>query len=324
MDSISNHKKIIIYGSALVLLFIFVIYFLQGLQPADKISHLKIFEIKKGESLLAIAGRLSDEGLIRSRTILELYALFTNSADKLLPGLYTVSSGSSTPEIVGIFSQANRNVKMIIPDGASVYDIDKLLSAADILPAGRLIEYSLNHSVEGELFPDTYEFSKYSTVDDVVDKFLANFRLKAEPLLNKSLLSFRKNLILASLIQKEVPNYSEGRLVAGILMKRLAANMPLQVDATICYLKKQVYNESNCYPLKPADFKLDSPYNTYLYTGLPPAPIGSPGLSAIRAAVNPLSSPYWFYLSDPKTGKTIFSETLDEHSANRTVYLRQN
>ena len=109
--------------------------------------------------------------------------------------------------------------------------------------------------------------------------------------------------------------------------------MPLDVDATVCYAKLLENQASRpaasqvaqaCYPLTALDFKIDSPYNTYLYRGLPPGPIGNPGVSAIMAAIHPVVSPYWYYLSDPKTGKTIFAKTLDEQTQNRVKYLGSN
>jgi UPF0755 protein len=134
--------------------------------------------------------------------------------------------------------------------------------------------------------------------------------------------NFSRNLILASLLEREVSDFKDRQIVAGILLKRLGVGMPLQVDATICYIKKSEGQE-DCYPLQPADFKKDSPYNTYVNRGLPAGPIGNPGRAAIEAAMSPQKSAYWYYLSDPETGKTIFSETLDTHAANRVKYLNR-
>jgi UPF0755 protein len=109
------------------------------------------------------------------------------------------------------------------------------------------------------------------------------------------------------------------------MKKRMNVGMKLQMDATLCYMKEVVAQAPlPCYPLTSLDFKYDSPYNTYLYKGLPPGPIGNPGTSSIRAALNPRPSPYWFYLSDPLTKRTVFSETLDEHEDNRVKYLKVN
>jgi UPF0755 protein len=95
----------------------------------------------------------------------------------------------------------------------------------------------------------------------------------------------------------------------------------LQVDATICYIKAQ--QGQGCLPIMKSDKTIDSPYNTYLYRGLPTGPIGSPGSSALSAAANPATSSYWYYISDPKTDETIFARTLDEHNQNIVKYLSE-
>ncbi|MEK6879450.1 MAG: endolytic transglycosylase MltG, partial [Nanoarchaeota archaeon] len=107
---------------------------------------------------------------------------------------------------------------------------------------------------------------------------------------------------------------SDREIVSGVLWKRLKAKVPLQVDATLVYItgRKEV-SES--------DKKINSPYNTYYYRGLPKGPISNPGLSAIKAAIFPEASHYWYYLS-AKDGKTIFSKTLEEHNRNKAIYLR--
>ena len=125
------------------------------------------------------------------------------------------------------------------------------------------------------------------------------------------------------MIQKEVASSTDEAIVTGILEKRLAAGMPLDIDATICYIKQQQNPTSTkgCYPLAANDYKIDSPYNTYLHKGLPPTPIGNPGADALQAALHPQSSTYWYYLSDPKTGKTIYAATLAQQQANQRKYL---
>ncbi len=177
---------------------------------------------------------------------------------------------------------------------------------------------------EGYLFPDTYRFYVGSDPQLVVQTLLDTFERKAAPILAKQPGAIEKNVIIASLLEKEVTSTEDRRIVAGILKKRLEAGMPLQVDATVCYAKKLISDAipgAPCYPLEPLDFKIDSPYNTYLYKGLPPGPIGNPGLDALTATVQAQASPYWFYLTDPATKRTIFSTTLAEHNVARKRYL---
>jgi len=124
------------------------------------------------------------------------------------------------------------------------------------------------------------------------------------------------------LIEKEVPDSEDRKIVAGILLKRLEIGMALQVDATLSYIKcggRFFFCESPGVERK--DLILASGYNTYRYPGLPPAPISNPGQDALSAVLNAQTSPYLYYLSNPKTKKTIFSRTLEEHNENRAKYL---
>ncbi len=301
-------------------------YFALALRPAFPDSGLLEFKVAPGDGFSEIAERLEKKEVVRSAFAFKVFSVVSGAAPRLKPGNYLLSPASSTVEIISeLTAGAHREVEVRIPDGASVYLIDKILSDAGVLPAGEFWGYvfSLPEKAEGKLFPDTYRFFLESSPEEVFRKMNENFREKALPVLENGPEKMEENLILASLLEKEVPDGDERRVVAGILRKRLTAGIPLQVDATVCYVKQRL-NQSYvpCYPLTDSDLKIDSAYNTYLAKGLPPGPIGSPGLEAIRAAMEPVESPYWFYLSDPATGKTIFAKTLEEHAANRARYLR--
>lgn len=205
-------------------------------------------------------------------------------------------------------------VVVTIPEGATVYDIDKLLREEGILTGE-----SLSESLEGYLFPDTYEFFVPSNLETVRAKFEENFNRKVRAALPHGLgeEDLKEILIKASLVEKEVPDSAERKVVAGIMVKRLENNIPLQMDASICYFKR----ESSCLPITQSDKASDSPWNTYRYRGLPPHPIGNPGADAIAAVMSPVETPYWFYLSNPENKKTVFSRTLDEHNDNIVKYL---
>jgi len=204
-----------------------------------------------------------------------------------------------------------------IPEGWSVDQINEHLKEE-----GVLVDGELPGDLEGYLFPDTYEFFLDSSVDVVRDRFLSHLGLQLSLLgLDLESNKTREALTMASLIQAEIGNEDEMRVASGVLWKRLETGVPLQVDATLCYIKAQAGQK--CLPILKSDKETDSPYNTYLYQDLPPAPIGNPGLEAIKAALNPARSPYWYYLSDPETGKTIFAVTLDEHNLNVIKYLSE-
>jgi len=325
-----DRKKIFLCACAISLLA--TAFFVYELRPVttplpDPLSPL-IFDVPSGTGFLEVAGQLEEKGIIRSSSAFGVYGFIVGAVSDIQPGRYVFDGAFSASDVLGVLvAGPEREVRVAIPEGATVREIDELLSAEGIIRQGVLLHAQGNGvSLEGRLFPDTYDFFRGSSVKEVTDKLLDTFQRKAAPLLTSDPSHAKDNLVLASILEKEVPDYEERRIVAGILKKRLAARMPLQVDATICYLKKeqaarQGKEHGKCYPLVPLDFKIDSPYNTYLQKGLPPGPIGSPGVFAVKAAVDSVSSPYWFYLSDPKTGKTIFSKMFEEHSSKRAEFL---
>ncbi len=281
------------------------------------------FEVARGDGFQEIVDRLRDVGLIRSPFALKVYALLFGTAQALKPGIYEFTPSMSGPRILNaLVAGALREATVVIPEGSSIYDIDRIMSSSRVLREGELVAYALPHRLEGYLFPDTYKLFEGSSVEEVVQRLSDNFERKARPILERDPSHTSQNLILASLVEREVPGYEDQRIVAGILKKRLAIDMLLQVDATICYIKKvRAGKPAECYPLTPLDFEIDSAYNTYSRVGLPPQAIGSPGVQAIMAVLAPHASPYWYYLSDPKTGRTVWSETLDGQESNRVKYL---
>jgi UPF0755 protein len=319
-----------------------IAFFLFLLTPATSESNYVPIEIAAGSSFQDIAKILSEKDIIRSKHVFTVYSVLSGSAHQLKPGNYLLNSASSTPAIINAFLQGPIiDKKITIPEGATLKDIDVMLANAGILPAGSFINFSIKaiaskyeflkdaRSLEGFLFPDTYRFFKNSTTQTVVIKMLDNFEKKALPIISNfqfpisnEISNIHQLLIIASLLEKEASDFNERQLIAGILYKRLQIGMGLQVDAAITYAKcggafltcddPKVYRK---------DLEFQSPYNTYLYNGLPPTPIGNPGLEAIKAALNPIESEYLYYLSDPKTKKTIFSKTLEGHNENRAKYL---
>ena len=300
-------------------------YFVHGLGAvSDYSAEPKTFEVREGDGFRGIVDSLESEGLIRSSVAFKILSVITGSASKFKPGFYQLSSRMTSYQILHeLVVGSHREVTVKIPEGASVYEVDQILSDNKVLKKGDLISSVAKQKIEGRLFPDTYKFFTDSGVEEVTHKFLTNFELRTKDLSKQGIRD--EDIILASLLEKEVPDFDDRMLVAGILKKRLAVGIPLQIDATICYIKVAIdpNHDVNCYPLSPLDFKIPSDYNTYLHRGLPPSPIGNPGSSAMRAALNPKSSAHLFYLSDPKTKKTIFAKTLEEQIKNKIRYLQK-
>ncbi len=337
--------KIFLYPIILAILVFCVSlsYFLFALGPVARGSSIKNFEVESGQSLEKISTDLEAAGLIRSENVFKIFAILSGQAHLLKPGSFVLDSASGTPAILGrLVKGAREEITVAIIEGMTLRDIEEKLSAANILPLKAISQFNfdalkkdyeflgLTKGLEGYLFPDTYNFFKNSGTELVVRKFLDNFNKKAWPVLKACLgsggkcqgLTKDQLITLASLLEKEVPGVEDKKIVAGILLERLALGIPLQVDATISYAKcfgTFVFCDNPA--IKREDLKWQSLYNTYLYPGLPPGPISNPGLASITAAIKPERSDYMYYLSDPKTKKTIYSRTLDEHNDNRVKYL---
>lgn len=337
---ISLTQKLIFFSW--ILLSLVIGFFFFQLTPVSGGPIYRQFEISKGSGFQEIAESLYAQNLIRSPKVFMAYGVLTGSAHLLKPGNYLLSSGSSTPAILDVIKKGpSLDVSVVLQEGATLKDMDAILSREGVVPAGSLEKLQVKSfvgkypflagekSLEGFLFPDTYRFYKQSDPAEVIGKILDNFKGKALSIITNYQLPITSGvsnphqlLTIASLLEKEAPAFQDRQMIAGIIYRRLAIGIALQIDATLVYAKcngafitcadSKVYRK---------DLAFKSPYNTYLYNGLPPGPIGNPGLDAIKAALSPIKSDYLYYLSDPKTGKIIFSKTLEEHNANRAKYL---
>ena len=265
----------------------------------------QVFSIERGQGSWKIAQLLQKEGFIRSANFFEMYAVLTNSTNKLQAGTYVISPALSTFQIVRKLASGDVVRKRItVIEGWTIQDIAEYLGQEKVVSGKDILAFQ---NQEGRLFPDTYELPPGVTAAEVITLMTDNFKKKAG---NVS----ANELIMASILEKEVKTLQDKKIVSGILWKRLKTGIALQVDATITYITKAGKVSS-------ADLAIDSPYNTYKRRGLPPTPISNPGLESIQAAVKPQESPYWYYLSTPK-GETIFSRTLDEHNKAKQQFLR--
>jgi UPF0755 protein len=170
---------------------------------------------------------------------------------------------------------------------------------------------------EGYLFPETYNFAPFATLDGIFKKIDEEFVKRVSSKYNLPADELNKILTIASILEKEVPRPEDMKIVSGIIQNRLKKNMPLQMDSTLGYITGKASLE-----LTREDLKLDSPYNTYKVKGLPSSPIGNPGDVAIEAAINPDKNDYIYFLSD-KSGVNHYAKTYAEHLKNRRVYLNK-
>jgi len=307
-----------------------------------------IFIIEKGESFLEIGENLDQEGLIKNKYPFYLYVIVTGQYNKIKAGEYSLSSKESIFRIVKRIVWGDVVKQTItIPEGWNLRDIawyfenkgmfqaEELFEivgfpAVDMansdLPERKNFDYnfikkvSIQNSLEGYLFPDTYEIAENESLTNIVEKMISNFDKKLTSELRQKIEDQEKSIFevitMASLLEKEVKTQTDKRLVAGILENRLNIGMPLQVDATISYITGQ-----KTVQISKEETKIISPFNTYEHKGLPFGPICNPGLESIEAALESQDNDYLYYLSTPD-GETIFSKTLKEHNIAKAAYLK--
>jgi len=273
--------------------------------------------VKNGESLADIGTELHAKKIIRSPLAFRIVARVKGIDREIRSGVHTLTQGKSLSDVLQALTQSSpEEISITIPEGYSVYDIDALLAGRELITAGKFIEKAAQY--EGRLFPDTYFiFTENFTPDQLIRKMRVNFESKmTEDVRRKIAASGRSEhdiLVMASILEKEVRTPKDLALVSGILWKRLDNSWALQADATLLYGKKDKTITS-------ADLESNTPYNTRKFRGMPPTPIANPGLATIMAAIEPESSPYWFYLTDAE-GTVYYAVTNEEHNENRRKHL---
>lgn len=300
----------------------FVYFFLNSFLLAVSEDTKEVeFVIPKGAGASKIAKELKNTGLIKNDIFFKFYIQLTNSQKKIQAGEYVLSANLTTPEIIEIFKKGPKELWVTIPEGLRREEI--ALKFAESLEKDEVFIQdflSLTKDKEGYLFPDTYLFPKTVTATQIVNKLTSTFNAKTNDV------TYRQ-LIVASMLERETLTDYEKPVVSGIIYKRLENNWPLQIDATLQYARASIncpVPSIKCNYWKPAtsqDKELSSVFNTYKNLGFPPSPISNPGLTSIQAAINPEESDYWYYIHD-NSGKIHFAKTLEEHNLNIGKYLK--
>ncbi len=292
----------------------------------------KIFvDIPHGTSRWAVAGVLRRSGVIRSRLA---FALFSDWHFHHPPqaGEYLIDRPMNSREMFWKIARGQIFVHIVtVPEGWTMYDIateldrqgicsrnDFLAAARDASPISDLAPGA--GSLEGFLFPSTYQFTRHTTCQQIARHMAQNFREVWESLTASSTGTFPGGLTaeqvvaMASLVERETPQPAERPLVAGVFYNRLARGYPLQCDPTVQYAMELAGHPVK--DVRPADLRIASPYNTYLHRGLPPGPIANPGEASLRAALAPARTQCLYFVANDRGGH-FFSRTLAEH--NRAV-----
>lgn len=338
-----SRKKIIIGVSVAILILLFgaffyfhnKVYYSRGiaLEP-------QAVKIAKGDDMLVVGNKLQSQGLISGKYYFAYYIWKSSLKNKIVAGEYKIDPGLGIPEISRIITHGeidSGRIKVTFPEGWNSKDMkarlvnlgfsadgfNELLAKPQYFKEKYGYEFLADipegKTLEGYLFPDTYFFLKKATPEEIIKKMLDNFDEKLTSDLREEIMSQGKSIYdvvtMASIIEGEVKTETDRQIVSGIFWKRVNSERTLQSCATLAYIlgeNKKQYTYS--------DTRVDSPYNTYLNIGLPPGPINNPGLVSIQAAIYPQATEFNYFLTDPATGQTIYSRTIDEHNLNKAKY----
>ncbi len=283
--------------------------------------------VKKGEGLATLAADLQAKGLIKNALVFRLYSRFKKLDTKIQSGSYTLSTAAPLSEIAVELTKGTEDVWVTLLEGWRREEIASYLaSQTDLTEFSEEDFLTISAASEGMLFPDSYLVPKEITAKGIftllTDTFEKKFVAKNEAALKASNRSLPELVTLASLVQREAKSYQDMRHVAGILENRMQLGMPLQVDATLQYIRGFDTSKKSWWTPPLVEFKKqDSAYNTYLRTGLPPHAIANPGLDALKAALDPVTTDDVFYIHAP-SGTMYYAQTLEEHNQNVARYLR--
>lgn len=288
--------------------------------PADKTQ--KMFVIQQGKGVREIANELKDAGLIKDPIVFFLMVKENRWDNKIQAGEFYLSPSMSAQQVAKALQVGTFDTRITIPEGKRADEI------ADILQQ-HFSSYSEDwrpqlEAHEGYLFPDTYAFRKDVDLNTVITTMKNNFEKKYDSIsgTRKNTLSKAEIVNISSLVEREARFPEDRPLVASVILNRLKIGMALQLDATVQYALGYQPAEKNWWKknLTLADINLVSPYNTYANPGLPPTPISNPGFDVLNAVVNAPDTDYLYYITDPKTGRNVYSKTLAEHNANIKKY----
>lgn len=318
----------------------FVWYKLQLRPVGQDISQLVKVTIKEGSSPNQIADYLEKENIIKNSTAFLLYVRLIGKSNYLQAGSYRLSPAETTPQIVNhLVSGSVDTFSITFYPGSTLVDNTDKTKKYDVTTILENAGYSLeeinqalnkkynsslfknkpdNTSLEGYVYGETYNFNVGASVEDILRRTFDEFYYQIEKNniiegFEKHGLSLYEGITLASIVQREVYDYNDQRQAAQVFYLRLELGMSLGSDVTYQYIADKTG--------VPRDPDLDSPYNTRRYTGLPPGPIASPGLDALKAVANPANGDYLYFLSGDDE-KTHFAKTQAEHESNIIDYCK--
>jgi len=322
---LDKNKKIISLGVGSVLL-LALFFLLIRVNPTDK-----LFQVKKGDSFHSVAQRLAGEKIIRSRLLFVSLVKISFQSRNLRTGYYRFKGIKTIPGLIQSLTKGDvASRSFTIPEGFNIFQIADILANKGIVEKQKFLtlckskeildKFNIKQdTVEGFLYPDTYYVPYGIPADKLVEIMIANFydHINARYLgkLKEKYGSVEKGIIIASLVEWEAVIDFERPLIAGVLLNRLKKNLNLQSCATVQYALNDHKSR-----LLFKDLKVRSPYNTYLYKGLPPTPICNPSEKSVLAVIYPSKNNYLFFVS-MQNGRHYFSSSYSQHLKGYKYYI---
>ena len=296
-----------------------------------------------GYSTRRIASELKASGVIRSEEAFILWHYFHHRR-RLEAGEYLFEKPANIIDLQKRLRRGDVYLHtVVVPEGFTIFDIARAVEAAGLGPAADFLKIAQSDtaliadiapgapSLEGYLFPDTYQFSRMMSMQDMAAAMVKQFRQVARQIglisptdvgvgiITRIPLPVQPTVAMASIVEKETAVAEERPLVASVYYNRLTKNIALDADPSVIYAELLAGTYTGA--LHHDDMRFNSPYNTYTHTGLPPGPIGNPGKSALEAAMHPAQSDYYYFVADA-AGHHRFARTLEEHDKNVAAYRR--
>lgn len=330
--SVVNKKEVALIASIFLIVWMSLYLILFTPNYYDKSSPVK-FEIHKGEPLNSIINRLYDVGVVPSKKNMFLACYIYGAQNKLRAARYHIPNGLSYLDLVDLFTKGKADFlrQVNIRDGLSVKWMAYVLKNKILMDTTSFVNLSYDehfirslglrrNSLEGFLMPGQYEFYERSTAREVIKKLYKSFQEFMSDSLweqtKKSKYSFEQVVTLASIVKGETNYKDEMSTIASVYLNRLRIGMKLQADPTIQYLQTNGWKR-----LLYDDLRIDSPYNTYKYTGLPPGPINNPGKAAILAVLYPAKTRFLYFVANGEGGHN-FSRNYNQHLRNVKKFRR--
>ncbi len=293
--------------------------------------------LRPGYSTRRIAAELKSSGLIRSEQAFILWH-YLHRGRSLKAGEYRFDKSRNMIDVHNRLARGDVYFRtVVVPEGFTMFDIARAIETAGLGPAEDFLKVAQSDTaliadfapnapcLEGYLFPDTYQFSRMMTMDEMAAAMVKQFRQVANQIgliqAQESTPSeeLHRTVTMASIIEKETAVAEERPLVASVYYNRLEKRIALDADPSIIYAELLAGAYTGA--LHHDDMRFNSPYNTYTHTGLPPGPIANPGKSALEAAMHPAQSDYYYFVADA-AGHHRFARTMEEHDRNVASYRR--